>query len=161
MTLIRRVETTDIKTLSVFDKEEGYFERCLEEQSQGKRDVLMAFREGRAAGYAMLSWQPQYPLYRKLQIPEIQDLNVITAFRRQGIATTLIEECEKRAKAKSCDHIGISVGLFANYGPAQRLYVKRGYVPDGYGVTYDRVTVTPGEIRPVDDNLCLMMIKDL
>ena len=36
-----------------------------------------------------------------------------------------------------------------------------GYVPDGSGATYDRLTVAGGEIRPVDDNLCLMMIKAL
>jgi len=28
---------------------------------------------------------------------------------------------------------GITVGLFDDYGPAQRLYAKRGYLPDGRG----------------------------
>lgn len=30
----------------------------------------------------------------------------------------------------------IGVGLHAGYGSAQRMYVKRGYIPDGSGVWY-------------------------
>ena len=57
--------------------------------------------------------------------------------------------------------MGISVALGASYGPAQRLYATLGYMPDGNGVTYDRMAVGFGEMRPVDDDLCLMMVKDL
>lgn len=143
-------------------KEAGYFTRCLEEQAQGRREVCIAEGEGGdAAGYVMLNWRPQYALYRKLQIPEIQDLNVIPAARRQGVGRALIAHCESRAREKGCTQIGISVGLYAGFGPAQRLYAKLGYEPDGCGVTYDREYVSPGEIRPVDDNLALMMVKSL
>ena len=57
--------------------------------------------------------------------------------------------------------MGIGVGLYTSYGAAQRLYCKMGYVPDGNGVTYDRKLLAAGEFRPLDDQLCLMMIKDL
>jgi hypothetical protein len=57
--------------------------------------------------------------------------------------------------------MGIGVGMPTSYGPAQRLYVKLGYIPDGNGINYDRQSIAFGEFRPVDDDLCLMMVKAL
>lgn len=139
----------------------SYFQRCLAEQEEGKRQVFIARLHGSDAGFGILNWHPQYSLYRRLGIPEIQDLNVEPDLRRNGVATALIGYCEEQARKGGAEHVGISVGLHAGFGAAQRLYVRLGYVPDGYGVTYDRQAVTAGEMRPVDDNLCLMMIKDL
>lgn len=165
--LVRHAEKSDIPALYSlkaalgYGKDPGYFERCLEEQDLNKRAVLVAARDAGLLGWGMLNWQPQYPLYKRLNIPEIQDLNVIPSARRQGVATAIIQKCEDLARAQNHTQTGISVGLYADYGAAQRLYVRLGYIPDGYGVTYDRVAVTPGEIRPIDDNLCLMMVKEL
>lgn len=139
----------------------SYFRRCLAEQEEGKRQVFIARLHGADAGFGILNWHPQYSLYRRLGIPEIQDLNVEPDLRRNGAATALIGYCEEQARKGGAEHVGISVGLHAGFGAAQRLYVRLGYVPDGYGVTYDRQAVTAGEMRPVDDNLCLMMVKDL
>jgi GNAT superfamily N-acetyltransferase len=144
-----------------YAKEEGYFERCLAEQAEGKRHVYIASFNGVDVGYGLLNWNPQYALYRRLGMPEIQDLNVLHDARRNGIATAIIVHCENAAQAAGKTHMGISVGLYSDYGPAQRLYVKMGYIPDGHGITYDRQPVRPGEIRPVDDDLCLMMLKEL
>jgi hypothetical protein len=33
--------------------------------------------------------------------------------------------------------VGLGVGLYNDYGNAQKLYIKKGYVPNGYGVTYN------------------------
>lgn len=142
-------------------KEDGYFERCLAEQEDGKRAVLVGLYAGQIAGFGMLNWNPGYVPFRRLKIPEIQDLNTDPAFRRRGVAGAIISACEELAREKRCDQMGIGVGLYAGYGAAQRLYVRRGYVPDGAGVVYDRQPVRPGEIRPVDDDLNLMMIKAL
>lgn len=142
-----------------FTKEQDYFERCLEDQAAGGRTILLARHDGQAAGYAMLNWKPPYALYKRLGIPEIQDLNVIPAMRQRGVATSLIRYCEDLARGRGLSDMGISVGLDSSYGAAQRLYVKMGYMPDGYGVTYDRQAVKWGEIRPIDDDLCLMLLK--
>lgn len=142
-------------------KTESYFRRCLQEQAEGKRQVFIARLHGSDAGFGILNWHPQYSLYRRLGIPEIQDLNVEPDLHQNGVATALIRYCEEVARKDGAEHAGISVGLHAGFGAAQRLYVKLGYVPDGYGATYDRQSVTPGEMRPVDDNLCLMMVKEL
>jgi hypothetical protein len=53
------------------------------------------------------------------------------------------------------------VGLHAGYGPAQRLYVKRGYVPDGSGVWYQDKPLPMNAPSRNDDNLALYMSKAL
>ena len=59
------------------------------------------------------------------------------------------------------DTVYLGVGLHSGYGAAQRMYVKRGYIPDGSGVWYrDRVCepYTPCEN---DDDLVLYLSKRL
>lgn len=57
--------------------------------------------------------------------------------------------------------MGIAFGLHSSYGAAQRLYIKLGYIPDGQGATYDRKQIAYGDFKPVDDDLCLMLMKAL
>lgn len=149
-------------------KEHGYFEELLAHQGEGKRVLYIAEIPDPAgallptlAGYCLLNYVPRYALFARLGMPETQDLNVHPEYRRHGLGTALIAHCEDRARAGGHRQIGISVGLHPGFGAAQRLYARLGYVPDGHGVTYDRRTVSEGEIRPVDDLLCLMMVKDL
>ena len=56
---------------------------------------------------------------------------------------------------------GIVVGLDPDYGPAQRLYVLRGYVPDGLGLYYKDHFVKYGEPITIDHNLGLYLTKEL
>jgi GNAT superfamily N-acetyltransferase len=141
--------------------EKGYFARCLQEQTAGRRLIFMALHAEQAVGYVQLNWHPVYTMFRRLDVPEIQDLNIIPAARRQGFGELLVEYCEIRAKQNGKTHMGISVGLYASYGPAQRLYVRRGYVPDGAGVAADDEPLKGGEVRAIDDSLTLKLIKAL
>lgn len=109
-------------------------------------------------GYAVINRAPKYQIYQRLNIPEIQDVFVMPSDRGQGIAAMLIHYLESISKAES---IGISVPVSHVYGVAQRLYIKLGYIPDGNGVTYEREPVAFGTTARLDDNLCLMMVKDL
>lgn len=59
----------------------------------------------------------------------------------------------------SFDTIGIGFGLYASYGTAQRLYTKRGYIPDGRGLMYDNLPAVPGSQVRVDDELTLYLTK--
>lgn len=138
-----------------------YYEQSLDLQDAGEREILIAFAGEEIAGFVMLSWMPKYAYYRAEGIPEIQDLNVLPAFRRRGYGRILIGYCENLVQKRGFRQIGIGVGLTPSYGAAQRLYVKMGYVPDGFGVTYDRQIVRAGEFRPVDDEMSLMMVKGL
>lgn len=86
--------------------------------------------------------------------------NVLPAFRRRGIGSQLLEVAERTAAAKS-NQVGIGVGLYADYGAAQKLYVKRGYVPDGRGITYNYLPLAPDSMTTLDDDLVLWLIKRL
>jgi hypothetical protein len=57
--------------------------------------------------------------------------------------------------------VGIGVGLYADYGSAQRMYFRRGYLPDGRGLMYDWKPVPPGELVRLDDDATLMFTKSL
>jgi len=164
---VRKAGTQDLPSLWEMTRALGkaqdadYFDQCLELQGQGKREVLIVSTDGADAGYCMLNWAPKYALFKKLGIPEIQDLNVIPSFRQRGIATAFIKHCEGIATKKGHEEMGIAFGLHSSYGAAQRLYIKLGYIPDGQGATYDRKQIAYGDFKPVDDDLCLMLVKAL
>lgn len=159
---IREAGEGDIQTLySLYDrigkKDDGYFEQCFREGIY----IFIAAIDGDDIGFVLLNWHPRYSLYKRLGIPEIQDLNVVPEARRNGAATALIKWCEGLARAKGHDMVGIGVGLTRDYGPAQILYTNLGYVPDGFGVTHDREAVVTHAQYRMDDELSLMMIKQL
>jgi len=161
---IRRATGADIAVLYSVrpeTKQPGYFERCLGEQDENKRQVYLAAAGEKPAGYAHLVLMPRYRPFRQNDIPEIQDLYVAPELRGAGIGTALVAHCEEEALRRGAAEIGIGVGLYRDYGAAQRLYVRRGYMPDGAGVVYDNIPVTPGEMRAVDDYLCLKLVKKL
>ena len=135
-------------------------ERYLDEQNIGKRICMVAFVENEFAGYINLKWNSDYENFTKEKIPEISDLNVLPNHRNKGIGSSLIEQCEKHATEKS-DVVGIGVGLYPDYGAAQRLYIKRGYIPDGHGATYEYKYVEPGKTYLMDDYLVLWFTKRL
>ncbi len=74
-------------------------------------------------GYVIVNWI-LYPPFRRLGIPEIQDLNVIPAARKRGIGDSLVAWCEDHAQKSGKQEMAIS-GLYARYGAAQRLCVRR------------------------------------
>lgn len=144
-----------------FDLEREYYERCIERHNFGELMIVLYLENGRAIGFALLNWQPKYSLFKRLGIPEIQDLNVLSSYRRQGIGRQIIHFCENLATEKGHDTMGIGVGLDSTFGAAQRLYISMKYIPDGNGVCYDRMQVSKGEFKPIDENLSLMMTKTL
>lgn len=143
-----------------WDKPASLYENYLKEQESKQRYVWVAYKENAFAGYVTLKQDSKYPFFKTSHIPEIADLNVLPEFRREGIATTLLDLAEAKAQ-KTSSRVGIGVGLFSDYGNAQRLYIKRGYIPDGHGVTYDGHQVVFGEKVCVNDAFILWLIKKL
>ena len=136
------------------------FEKYMQEQEEGARNVWLAFNETQFAGYVTLTKASLYPPFKNNDIPEIMDLNVLPPFRHQGIGSLLIETAENEAfKTSNC--VGIGVGLYKDYGSAQKMYIARGYQPDGLGVTYHYQPVEPGKTVYVDDDLVLWFTKSL
>lgn len=163
---IRLMQPTDATTISQafarigWDKPVAQFDRYLAQQEEGGRICWVASVDDVFAGYVTLRWNPDSPGLAGTGIPEILDLNVLPEFRRRGIASRLLDLAEEAAKERS-RVIGIGVGLHPGYNGAQRLYVKRGYVPDGLGVTYGDRYVEMGELVRFDDELILHFRKEL
>ncbi len=134
------------------------FQRYLAEQASGTRSCWVANLNNVFAGYITIHWEPTYPGFAAQRIPEIQDLNVLPPFRRKGIGTSLLDQAEAEAACRS-DVVGIGMGLHPGYNDAQRLYVKRGYIPDGRGVTYRDRYLREGEGVVLDDDLLLHLVK--
>jgi GNAT superfamily N-acetyltransferase len=141
-------------------KSEAQYHRYLQAQGAGTRVCWIASMHGQFAGYVTLNWRPTYPGFAERNIAEIQDLNVLPEFRRKGIGTRLMDAAEKQA-ARNSAVVGIGVGLHPGYNQAQRMYVLRGYVPDGRGITYKYRYVEEGAQVPLDDDLILHFTKRL
>lgn len=137
-------------------KSTSTFEMYFKEQQMNERLVWVAYSKDQFTGYVTLKWQSHYEPFRVKNIPEIMDLNVLPLFQSQGIGSALLKTAEDVAFEKY-PTIGIGVGLYADYGNAQKLYIKHGYVPDGNGITYNYQPVKPGTNAPVDDDLILWL----
>lgn len=167
-TKIRLIEESDFLSLgehfglyTVYKKSNEQWLKYLTETRQGVRLAVVAEVGGKAIGYATLKFNSEYTPFKEANIPEINDLGVALSDRNTGVGRTMIEFLEQAAKEKGCREIGIGFGLYNDYGPAQRLYVKMGYVPDGRGVMYNYQSVVPGKSYPVDDDLVLFFTKPL
>jgi GNAT superfamily N-acetyltransferase len=161
-----REDIDDLATgFADWPKERSTFEKYADEADAGRRDVLVARVDGELAGYVTVYWRPSYPAYAAAGIPEVRDFNVLPAFQRRGVGTALMDAAETRVAEAGHRAVGIGVGLYGGdgygYGSAQRMYVKRGYVPDGAGVVIDGVRVEPGTNVYLDDSPILMFTKDL
>ena len=143
-----------------WNKPASQYEQYLKEQTQGIRDVYVALAEEQFAGYLTICWKSNYGPFQSEGIPEIVDFNVLPKFRRQRMGTQLMDKAESEI-AKRSPIAGIGVGLYSDYGAAQRMYVLRGYVPDGRGVYHKHHYPVYGETVMVDDDLALYFTKEL
>lgn len=142
------------------NRPDDYFERCLQENLDGKRVSLLAFVDGEVAGCCHLKYESDYPPFLEQHIPEINDLNVFAAYQRRGVGNGFLEQFEAIVRTER-GIIGIGVGLYRDYGQAQRLYCRRGYMLDGRGLIYQNKDVEPGASIRVDDDLNLYFTKQL
>lgn len=143
-----------------WDKPISQYEKYVQFQETGERDVIVANWNNEFAGYLTINWKSDYQAFLKKGIPEIVDFNVLKKFQRRAIGTLLMDEAEKRIKQVS-KFAGIGFGLYQDYGPAQILYIKRGYIPDGNGLIKDGVILKYGDHIQVDDGLVLHLVKTL
>ena len=140
-------------------KPQGYFQSVIDEHEAGRLSAWAAHVGDDYAGHVKLVWSPSGDGSNPdADSPEIQDLAVVPGMRRRGVASLLLDAAETAAFKRSAV-VRIGVGLHPGYGAAQRLYVSRGYVPDGRGVTHRGRPVGEGETIPVDDDLVLHLEK--
>ena len=147
-------------TAQGWNKPASQYQHYLAESQAGQRTVLLAEVDGEFAGYLTIVWISNYLPFREAGIPEIVDFNVLKKFQRQGIGSLLMDEAERCIAARS-PVAGIGVGLTADYGAAQILYVRRGYVPDGRGAFSNDRALEYGQMILVDDGLNLYFLKQV
>ena len=162
---IRKMQESDIQELSRgfisqgWPSREEILTRYFKEQESGEREVLVVEVEGALAGYiTILSCAKQGPFAEIY--PELSDFNVFEPFQNQGIGNLLLEEAEKQVRLIS-DKVTLGVGLHSGYGPAQRLYIKRGYIPDGTGVWYQNHQPAMNAVCEDIGELVLYLSKNL
>ncbi|MBA2726736.1 MAG: GNAT family N-acetyltransferase [Parachlamydiaceae bacterium] len=167
--IIRQLLEADIDKLartftfpwSDFDSTAKHWQQSFKEQQEGIRTICVLERQRQFLGYGSLLRESHYPFFKEKGIPEVNAIWVDEHSRRQGLAKRLIEHIENMARSEGYKTMGIGVGLYKDYGAAQRLYYKMDYQPDGNGITYKGDRVVPGSQHPVDDDLLIWLTKSL
>lgn len=163
---IRNMEPEDAQVITDAEIEQGWhasiekYEKRLEDQRLGKAISLVAEYSGKPVGYINIYPDHAGGAFGGKGYPEIVDFGVLEKYRNQGIGTVLMDIAEQIA-ATYADIVYLGVGLHSGYGNAQRMYVKRGYIPDGSGVWYQEKICTPYEECINDDDLVIYLSKKL
>ena len=151
---------TDAEIAQGWDTSAETYHRRLADQDLGKAVALTAEYAGKPVGYINVYPASIWGAFGGKGWPETMDFGVLEAYRNRGIGTALMDTAEKIAVAYA-DTVYLGVGLHSGYGNAQRMYVKRGYIPDGSGVWYRDKVCGPYESCANDDDLVLYLSKKL
>ena len=122
---------------------------------------LIAAAGSDAVGYVAIVWESSYAGFRSRGIPLVHQIAVGEPWRRRGVATLLMDAAEQFARDRGIATLGITVGLFDEYGPAQRMYGRRGYIPDGRGACRGQRPLSKGMRVSMDHDLIIWLTKDL
>lgn len=164
--LIRTMMKRDIEKLvngfseQKWNKPYELFHDYYNQQECNEKSIIIAEENGNVAGYVTLLPYTKVGPFAYKNIPEIVDFNVLIKYQRRGIGNKIMDVAEKLAKEKS-DYVSLAVGLHYGYGSAQRMYVKRGYIPDGTGVWYNGKQLEQYVECVNDDELILYFSKSL
>ena len=165
--VIRDIEMADIEALTAAEIAQGWHWASTEKTASrlpardaGECVVMVCEYEGEPAGSVSLYWNAEWGAFKDMHIPEIVDFSVLMKYRRRGLGHIMMNVCEQLA-ATGCDKVCLGVGLYRDYGTAQRMYVKRGYVPDGSGVWYNYQPAPEYGMVENGDGLVLYMMKEL
>ena len=140
-------------------KEEKYKQR-LKDVADNKCVALVAEYKGNIAGYFNIYFNTMCSIFGGKGFPELIDLGVLMKYRNRGIGNLLLQTAENIAR-KYADTIVIGVGLHRDYGAAQRLYIKRGYIPDGSGLWWKGKPLKPYADMKNDDEAVIYLSKKM
>ena len=133
----------------------------MKEQAEGKCAALTAVYQGNPAGAVYVYLAANEGPFKGKGWPIIVDFNVLKKYQRKGIGGRLMDAAEQVA-SRYADTVCLGVGMSREYGAAQRMYAKRGYIPDGSGLWYrDQQCVQYETVCTVDDDLVLYLSKKL
>lgn len=163
---VRSMMKSDIEKLFNGFAEQGWhksyelFNEYYNQQEKNEKLVIVADICGDVCGYVTLLPYTKVGPFAYKDIPEIVDFNVLIKYQKIGIGNKIMDITENLAKEKS-DYVSLAAGLHSGYGSAQRMYVKRGYIPDGTGVWYNGKQLEPYTKCNNDDDLVLYFLKFL
>lgn len=163
--MIRMMLKEDAGIMAKAFQEQGWsksieqYESYFKQQEANQRLVLIIEDDG-FCGYLTIVWQSDYKYFSNNHIPEIVDLNVLMKHRSKGYGYQLMKEAETII-SQTHSEVGLRVGLLKDYGQAQRLYAKLGYMPDGLGISSGDHHYEYFENALVDDDLVLGYTKSL
>ncbi len=140
-------------------KIEKYLKR-LDDAQSGKCIALIAEYEGNVAGYFNVYPNSEGGSFGGKGLPELVDFGVLKKYRNHGIGNTLMQVAEDIAR-QYANVVYLGVGLHRDYGAAQRLYIKRGFVPDGSGLWWNGKQLEPYAEMKNDDETAIYMSKKL
>ena len=165
--IIRNMESADARVFTDELTAQGWhpdmddYKQRLNDQRDGKCAALTAVFDGCPAGYVYVYLRANDGPFKETGWPIIVDFNVLRKYQRNGIGSKLMDAAEQIA-GRYADTVCLGVGLCASYGAAQRMYVQRGYIPDGSGVWYQgKPCVQYETVCTVDDDLLLFFSKKL
>ncbi len=163
---VRDMKYTDAREFWEEERAQGWhseiskFRMRLEDQKSGKSLSLTAEYLGNPAGYIHVYPDAPNGAFGGSGYPEIVDFAVLEKYRRFGIGSKLMDIAEEIA-SRYAHRVYLGVGLHSGYGSAQRMYVKRGYIPDGSGVWYNDAVCEPYADCCNSDDLVLYLSKAL
>ena len=143
----------------VNQKEDKYYKRIADHAAH-KSISMVAEYEGNTAGYINVYPNAPWGPFGGSGWCEIVDFGVLEKYRRRGIGTALMD-CAEKIAATFADTVYLAVGLHDGYGSAQRMYCKRGYLPDGSGVWHQNAPAEAYGQVCNDDDLNLYFTKRL
>lgn len=164
--LIRNMEDPDAAIITREEIAQGWdaaidkYELRLKDQREGRAVALVAEYCGNVAGYINVYPGSVQGAFANQGYPEIIDFGVLEKYRRHGIGSRLMDVAEKVASEYN-SVVYLGVGLHSGYGSAQRMYVKRGYIPDGTGAWYGDRVCEPYSACCNDDELVLYFSKSV
>lgn len=164
--IIRPLQPEDAQKITDAEVAQGWHQTIdkylmrLDHAAQGKCTALVAELAGEPVGYINVYPSSQWGPPALRGNTEIVDFGVLEKVRNRGIGTALMDAAEAIARQHG-SLVYLGVGLHSGYGAAQRMYVKRGYLPDGKGAWYHDQEAAPYESYPLDDDLCLYLTKQL
>ena len=163
---VRSMTVDDIDAIINGFREQGMekprrvLELYIDEQNKSEVHLFMAEYNGSVAGFAALYPSAKEGPLAGQNVPEISDFNVFVRYRRKGIGNKILDAAEGVAfEIGEAKMITLGVGLHSGYGAAQRIYFKRGYLPNGSGVWYRGKPLDSYAECRNDDNLNLYLTK--
>ena len=164
--VIRDLQPGDVQVITDEEIAQGWqqttekYEMRLKDQMDGVATALVAEFRGSVAGYINVYPNAKWGPFGNQGYPEIVDFGVLEKFRRNGIGSRLMDVAEQVAGTYA-DMVYLGVGIHSGYGSAQRMYVKRGYIPDGSGVWYGDKVCPQYAPCSNDDDMVLYLSKQL